>query len=109
MKIDFEKIPQNVITNFKGGEKNFIAKMYADSSIKIMHGRLEDGATIGFHTHENSSEIIFVLEGSGKVVCDDGEEILNASDCHYCPKGRGHSLQSPAGGFIDFFAVVPEL
>ncbi len=55
MKIDFEKIPQNVIANFKGGEKNFIAKMYADSSIKIMRGRLEDGATIGFHKHENSS------------------------------------------------------
>ena len=44
-----------------------------------------------------------------KFVCDDGEEIVNAGDCHYCPKGCGHSLQSPAGGFIDFFAVVPEL
>lgn len=109
MKIDFEKIPQNVIANFKGGEKNISARMYVDSSIKIMRGRLEDGATIGFHTHETSSEIIFVLEGSGKVVCDDGEEILNAGDCHYCPKGRGHSLQSLEGGFIDFFAVVPEL
>lgn len=55
MKIDFGKIPQDVIANFKGGEKKFIAKMYTDSSIKIMRGRLEDGATIGFHTHENSS------------------------------------------------------
>lgn len=109
MKIDFEKNPQDIIANFKGGEKNFITKMYTDSSIKIMHGRLEDGATIGFHTHETSSEIIFVLEGNGKVICDSGEEILKAGDCHYCPKGCGHSLQSLPGGFIDFFAVVPEL
>lgn len=109
MKIDFEKIPQSNIANFKGGEKNVIAKMYTDPSIKIMRGRLEDGATIGFHTHETSSEIIFVLEGSGKVVCDDGEEILKAGDCHYCQKNHAHSLQSLPGGFIDFFAVVPEL
>ena len=39
---------------------------------------------------------------------DDGEEPLKAGDCHYCPKGRAHSLINNSEEPLEFFAVVPQ-
>ncbi len=109
MKIDFEHLEETVFLNFNGGNKELLGKLYKDSGIKIMRGHLKDGATVGYHKHETSSEIIYILGGSGKVLYDDTEEKLCAGSCHYCPKGHSHSLQSEKGGYLDFFAVVPEV
>ena len=73
-----------------------------------MYGRLEPGASIGLHTHETSSEIIYLLEGRGKVLLADGEERVAAGQCHYCPKGHTHSLVNDSDADLVFFAVVPE-
>ena len=62
--------------------------MHVDGRNKIMRGRLVSGATIGGHTHDTSSEIIFVLSGTGRVLYDGGEETVTAGQCHYCPKGQ---------------------
>ena len=65
------------------------------------------GCTIGLHTHETSSEIIYILSGAGKVKYDDGEEAVSAGQCHYCPKGHSHALINNSGEPLEFFAVVP--
>ena len=92
MIIDFPNIPEQRLPNFKGGEKEYIARMFFDGQNRIMYGRLEPGASIGLHTHETSSEIMYFLEGRGKVLLADGEERVAAGQCHYCPKGHTHSL-----------------
>lgn len=108
MIIDFKNMEETVIPNFKGGEKQIAAKMHFDGKNRILHGRLESGATIGLHTHETSSEIIYFLEGSGKVLMDGEYERLSAGMCHYCPKGHTHSLINDSDADLVFFAVVPE-
>lgn len=85
MYIDFENMQTKQLPNFKGGEKIFFADMFDDGNAKIMRGRLESGASIGFHTHEENCEIIFILDGTGKVKYDETEEKLSAGSCHYCP------------------------
>ncbi len=81
--------------------------MRVDENGKIFRARLEPGSTIGLHTHETSSEIIYILSGTGKVLYN-GEYIpLKAGDCHYCPKGHAHSLMNDSGENLEFFAVVP--
>lgn len=108
MLIDFNNINEKVINNFKGGEKSFAVKIYTDHKNKIMKGRLIPGANIGLHTHDTDCEIVFILEGSGKVLYD-GEYIpLKAGDCHYCPKGRSHSLINDSHSDLIFYAVVSE-
>ena len=87
---------------FLGGEGVFHARMQLDGLNKIMRGMLEPGASIGLHTHETSSEIIYILSGEGKVLYDGDDFPLKAGDCHYCPKGHAHSLRN-----LEFFAVVP--
>lgn len=108
MLIDFKKIDEKTLNNFKGGEKAMIARMYVDDNNKIMLSRLDSGASIGLHTHDSSSEIIYILQGKGKVLYDGEYEILEAGCCHYCPLGHEHSLINDSEGDLVFFAVVPE-
>lgn len=108
MIIDFSKIEETVFSNFKGGEKYYEANMFTDKNNKIMKGRLVPGATIGAHTHETNSEVIYFLAGRGKVLYDG--EYLDISEglCHYCPQGHSHSLINDSNGDLIFFAVVGE-
>ncbi len=107
MIIRFNDIQEKELTAFYGGEDALRARMLVDENNKILRGRLVPGASIGAHKHEASSEIILVLSGEGKVVCDGVEERLFAGDCHYCSKGSSHTLRNEGGVDLIFFAVVP--
>ena len=108
MLLSLNSIPETVIPGFKGGTCRTCARIYADESNKIMHGLLPRGASIGAHVHETSSEIIWILSGTGKALCDDTEELLGPGSCHYCPMGHRHSLINCGSEDLVFFAVVPE-
>ena len=115
MKIDFSKIDESILPNFKGGEKEFAANMFFDGTNRIFKGRLIPGATIGMHTHEDSCEVIFILEGKGMIIecsLDSNEQLcsqVSSGDCLYCPKGHSHSLQNTSSeGDLIFYAVVPK-
>ena len=108
MKINFNTIQRIAKPNFKGGEKEYNVKMFSDDMNKIMDGLLVPGASIGLHTHDTSSEIIFITSGSGKAIYDGTEERLSAGDCHYCPKGHEHTLINDGTADLTFLAVVPE-
>ncbi len=75
---------------------------------KIMLGRLAHGCTIGYHKHETSSEIIYILSGQADFLYDEGTETALPGGCHYCPKGHSHSMINRGTEDVVFFAVVPE-
>ncbi|MEF9942481.1 MAG: cupin domain-containing protein [Lachnospiraceae bacterium] len=108
MVIKFDLLKETVIPNFHGGEKETSTRMFTDGNNKIMYGKLESGASIGLHTHETSSEIIYILQGNGKVLYDGELETVMQGVCHYCPKGHAHSLINDSADVLIFFAVVPE-
>ena len=107
MKLDFDAMEETIIPHMRGGEKEVAARMYTDELGKIMRGRLIPGASIGLHPHQGSSEIVYVLSGTGKALYDGGEEALAPGGCHYCPEGHTHSLVNDGGEDLIFFAVVP--
>ncbi|MBD5168640.1 MAG: cupin domain-containing protein [Oscillibacter sp.] len=107
MLIEFDKMEEQTIPHFQGGEGTFLTKMRVDELGKILRGRLEPGSTIGLHTHDTSSEIIYILAGKGRVLYDGEYEPLSAGSCHYCPKGHSHSLINDSDALLEFFAVVP--
>lgn len=113
MKIEFDKMDVTLLPNFKGGEKEFAANMFFDGTNRIFKGRLVPGASIGIHTHDDSCEVIFILEGKGMIVelaPSSGEESVSpvsAGDCLYCPKDHSHSLRNTfEEGDLVFYAVV---
>lgn len=108
MIIDFKKIKSETIKQMRGGEKEVIANMYTDENNRILYGKLEPGASIGRHTHDNGSEILYVLSGNGKMLYDDTVEKLEPGLCHYCPKGHSHSLVNDSDDDLLFFAVIPQ-
>lgn len=108
MILDYNTMEEQELPKFKGGEKSLFAKMFFDGSVRIMKGRLIPGATIGMHTHETNSEIVYILEGRAVMICDGENEELTPGMCSYCPKGHTHSLTNPFDEDVIFFAVVPE-
>lgn len=109
MKLDFNSMEEQELKNFKGGEKSVFARMYFDGKTRIMIGRMEKGASIGMHTHETSSETVFVLSGTGTMIYDGETETLEKGTCSFCPIGHTHSLMNNAEEPLIFAAVVPEL
>ncbi len=103
--INFEK---RLLPKFNGGEGTFEADMFTDELNKILKGKLAPGASIGLHCHETSSEIIYVLSGSGKMILDGKEERLKTGDIHYCKKGHSHTFINDTNEDIVFFAVVTQ-
>ena len=107
MNIDFSKMQEQVIPNFKGGEKSYAVKMFDDNDNKIMYGRLIPGASIGLHTHEGNCEIIYILKGHGTALYNGEKEPVSEGVCHYCPQNQSHSLINDSDEDLIFFAVVP--
>lgn len=108
MIIDFNTEEPKRIPNFKGGEGEFIAAIHTDELGKIISGRLEPGSTIGLHTHDTSSEMIFIISGTADIICDGVAETATAGCCHYCPKGHSHTMRNYGTEDLVFYAVVPE-
>ena len=107
MTIDFKGMDSTVIEHFKGGEKEIKAKMFWDGTNRILHGVLIPGASIGEHTHETNSEMIFILSGNGTIIDDGVPSPISEGQCAYCPKGHSHSLVNTSNADLIFFAVVP--
>lgn len=106
--LNFKDMPDTVLEHFKGGEGCTIAKMFVDDLNRIMVGKLQPGCSIGMHTHDTSSEIIYVLEGIGTTILDGVTETLLPGDCSYCKKGSTHTLINQGSEDLVFFAVVPQ-
>ena len=108
MLIPFESMETQVIPNMKGGEKEAHSKIFFDGLNKIIQLTLEPGASVGLHTHEGNSEIIYVLSGQAKSLYDGQWETLKPGDCQYCPMGHSHNLVNDGTEPLTVFAVVPQ-
>lgn len=109
MKIDFEQIEEKRVPEFKGGTGAALLRTYEDDTIKVIRGRLEPGSSIGMHTHEGTSETVYILGGTGTMICDGTEEPLSEGSCSYCPEGHTHSLVNTGSGYLSFLGVIPRL
>ena len=106
MIIDFPNMEDGVLKNFKGGEKEMPTRPFVDDAHRIMFNTLPPGASIGFHKHENTDEVMYFLSGEGKVLMSDTDERVFPGAAHYCPEGASHSLVNDGDVPLVFFAVV---
>lgn len=108
MIIRQEDLEISHLESFKGGEKHLEARMFFDGTNRILtRARLIPGASIGMHTHNDSCEVIFILEGCGSILEDGTKKAVQAGDCLYCPKDGSHSLVNDSESDLVFCAVVP--
>ncbi len=108
MLINFDTREIKEMVNFKDGEKSVFMQAFSDVHNKVAILRFPPGASIGLHRHEGTSETIYVLEGNGEMLEDDGTLVpLKPGDCSYCPEGAEHSLRNPGDTDLVVFAVIP--
>ena len=86
------------------GNGEMTARLYQDETIKIITCRIHSGRSIGYHKHDTSDNINYVLSGQGKVICDGVEGILYSGTCHIFKKGFSHSIENTED--IDFILLT---
>lgn len=104
--IEFEKIETKILHNFQGGSGNIMAMIHADDQNRIIKSIYAPGVSTGYHRHDTSSEILFILEGSCKVIHNGKEERLIEGNCHYCRKGDSHAIVNDGNTELVMYAVV---
>ena len=109
MFINFDKIELAVLPEFKGGVGVNKLRSVFDGKNKIMLGTLEPSSSIGYHSHESNSEIIYIISGDAKCLYDGETEYLKPGQYHYCPMGHSHSLINNSDrDELVYFSVIPE-
>ncbi len=76
----------------------------------ILDSRLEPGASVGWHRHEDTEEYYYVLEGSLYAQCQDQDgqifqRTLRPGDLHRVSRGMSHYAQAGSDG-ARFLAVI---
>lgn len=106
--IDFDSIAEDMQTNFKGGEGDVAFRIFKDDLNKIMRVRMTPHSSVGLHSHDTDSEIIMVLNGSGKIVFDGQELPIHQGQVHYCPKGHSHTIINDTDQELHLCCIVPQ-
>ena len=67
---------------------------------------LKPGCSIGYHVHEQDSELFYLMKGQ-VLYSDNGEECtLTAGDVMICPAGTGHSVVNNGQEDAEICAVI---
>lgn len=64
------------------------------------------GASIGFHVHENETEMFYFLEGNGRVMDDDKAYDISAGDSLATFSGHGHSVENTGDTNLLILAAI---
>ena len=89
------------ITDFISGPEELQGKGRLFSRIT-----LEPGCSIGYHVHENESELFYIVKGSA-TYNDGGEEIqVGAGDVTIVEPGKGHGIANHTDETCEFVAVI---
>ena len=109
MLVDFNAQEEIVSHGINGGKEDMCAKMYMNSSGKVIVSRIAPNSSIGLYTQKSGNDINFVVSGTGRALRDGVEEILTAGVCHYCPKGSSHMIENTGAEDLVLYTVVQEL
>ena len=101
----------HVLREFMRGGKKYV-KMTELSSALPEKMRLFNvltlvpGASIGYHVHEDETEMFYFLEGNGRVQDDDAFHDVSAGDAMATFSGHGHSVENTGDTNLVILAAI---
>ena len=107
MILNWDEIKIEPIEKILGGEGTVFMQTFNDGECKIVKVTVPPGAAFGRHTHSGTCEVVYIIQGKGKVVIDDGEEPLSAGSVHYCPNGHNHAVVNDSDENLVLLGIVP--
>lgn len=107
----FEDAEKIVIENMRGGQgkvtllKSRLLPIHTKMYAKII---VPAGASIGYHMHTEDEEIIYCLEGSGKIKTEHQIIEFQKGDIQYTPSMSSHSVINDTSSDLVVLAIVVE-
>ena len=89
------------ITNLITGPEELCGKGRLFSKITV-----NKGCSIGYHIHENDSELFYFLKGTAKYNDNGDIKTVSAGDVAICPPGSGHGVENDSDEPVEFVAVI---
>ncbi len=105
----FEQLQSTKIEKMKGGTNTAILHKVIDLPQNLnVYAKiiLEQGSSIGLHTHIEDEEIIYVLKGHPKIIDDGLEQRLNPGDINICLRNHTHTVINDQEEITELLAVV---
>ena len=89
------------LTSFIAGPEELCGKGRLFSRITV-----KPGCSIGFHIHDNDSELFYIMKGTAEYN-DNGEiKTVNEGDVTICPAGTGHGIENKGTETVEIIAVI---
>lgn len=107
-----EECTKQYVEHMRGGDGTVEITHFATTEELYNKGRLfgkvtlQPGCGIGYHVHEQDSELIYVMKGEA-VYNDAGiERAVSAGDVLICPEGTGHGICNKSDSVVELCAVI---
>ena len=98
--------------NMRGGDGTVIVTSFVTAEELNDKGRLfgkitlKPGCGIGFHIHENDSELFYILKGTA-VYDDNGTKTtVTAGNVTLTPAGTGHAIKNESDEDVELIALI---
>lgn len=100
----------DIRVQMRGGEKQVeirnLAGALPEKARLFAKIRLIPGASIGYHVHENETEMFYFLTGTGRVQDDDQWFDVQPGDVLSTGSGHGHSVVNAGDTDLEMIAVI---
>lgn len=107
-----EEFKPELRENMRGGEgvielTNFVTAQELNDKGRLFGTIvLKPGCGIGYHIHENDTELFYVLEGEA-TYSDNGEiKTISKGDLAICPAGTSHSVKNDTDKDVVLMALI---
>ena len=67
---------------------------------------LKSGCSIGYHVHENDSELFYIMSGCAQYNDNGQIRTVKAGDVTICPAGTGHGIENESDETVELIAVI---
>ena len=98
--------------NMRGGEGTVTLTQFVTPEELNDKGRLfgtitlKPGCGIGYHIHENDSELFYILKGTATYNDNGVETTLSAGEVAITPAGTGHSIKNDGTEDVELVALI---
>lgn len=106
MILNFDKIEKVKLEKMRNGEGYVYMQKYDDGRKMIAQITIPPQASIGFHTHVNDDEVVYVLKGQGKCLMGKETCMLKAGDVNYTSKEESHSIINDSSEDLVILAII---
>ena len=90
------------------GAGEMTARIVKNAYGKFLVNHIHPYGSIGIHEQKKGCEILYVISGTGRAICDGKEEILSRGCCHVCPEGSSQIVENTGIDDLVLFSAVIE-